>query len=54
MEGTAAQVDEDNCRRGMVVTRGPAWDWGEQDGPGGVGVILRQFYVSAPLCPFID
>ena len=38
-----SQVDEDNCRRGLVVTRGPAWDWGEQDGgSGGVGVILRQ------------
>ena len=24
------QVDEDNCRRGLVVTRGPAWEWGEQ------------------------
>ena len=43
------QVDEDNCRRGLVVTRGPAWDWGEQDGGDGkVGVILRQFYVDNP------
>jgi hypothetical protein len=43
------QVDEDNCRRGLVVTRGPAWDWGDQDGgPGGVGVVLREFYVDNP------
>ena len=43
------QVDEDNCRRGLVVVRGPAWDWGEQDGgDGGVGVILRQFYIDNP------
>jgi hypothetical protein len=50
MAATAcAQVDEDNCRRGLVVTRGPAWDWGEQDGgSGGVGVVLRQFYVDNP------
>jgi hypothetical protein len=43
------QVDEDNCRRGLVVTRGPAWAWGEQDGgSGGIGVILRQFYIDNP------
>ena len=43
------QVDEDNCRRGLVVTRGPAWDWGDQDGgQGGVGVVLREFYVDNP------
>ena len=49
VENVQTQVDEDNCRRGLVVTRGPAWEWGEQDGgPGGVGVILRQFYVDNP------
>jgi hypothetical protein len=43
------QVDEDNCRRGLVVMRGPGWEWGEQDGgSGGLGVVLRCFYTQNP------
>eukprot|EP00961_Rhodomonas_salina_P179669 2424609-Rhodomonas_salina.1 len=46
---TMFQVDEDNCRRGLVVVRGPGWEWGDQDGSiGGVGVVLRKFYVENP------
>ena len=45
----AKQVDEDNCRRGLVVARGPGWEWGDQDGgEGGLGVVLRHFYTQNP------
>ena len=40
------QVDEDNCVRGLLVCRGPGWQWGEQDGGDGIGVILRKFYMD--------
>ena len=41
------QVDEDNCKRGLLVCRGPGWTWGDQDGgEDGIGVILRKFYMN--------
>ena len=41
------QVDEYNCEKGLVVKRGPGWSWDDQDGGiGGVGVILRKFYMQ--------
>mmetsp|Transcript_45374 Transcript_45374/g.120680 ORF Transcript_45374/g.120680 Transcript_45374/m.120680 type:complete len:206 (+) Transcript_45374:6-623(+) len=41
------EVDEENCVKGLVVYRGPGWQWGGQDGgDGNIGVVLRKFYVN--------
>lgn len=36
-------VKQDNAQVGAQVRRGPDWEWGEQDGPGG-GVIMRVLH----------
>ena len=41
------QVDEDNCVRGLIVRRGPGWQWDAQDGGvDGIGIVLRKFYMT--------